>query len=647
MRRKKLLSVFSAMMLTAASMAGCSNKDAKETTAAVEETQETSTNAPATSAPTTSAPTTSAPTTSAPATTEATQAQPTEESTEMQTPEDTSEANVNEAKEAIRHDDNIIWDIERTCIAALADEKYYSVAEDIVRVNIIVSNKKASISVDGFSQGANDYVEEVLRAVTESEDGVIEFLSDAYEGSTTEIAFEWDARVYCWASSIQNSVEGSEYYKDLSVPITQDPAEAKTTIHVMCFTTEVKRIIERYARNHPKFDAKYDLSFTVVSTADDAYTKALDSALASEGEAPDLYVANVDFVKKYTTGSASDYACTYEALGIDVEQGIRDGGIASYIGDVTRRDGQVVALGYDGNGCAFIYNREVARDVFGDDNPETVEAALGVDWDSFFEAAEKCKARGFAIVSGDDAIWRAVENSADHGWVVDGKLYIDPKRKAFLNIAKKLKDNEYTNDTIEWTEGWFADMAEVGAKRVLGFYGPSWFVANTMQLNCGYSGRNETGTWGQWGVCRPNVYSFWDGTWVIANKKALADESLKAGVRELIEYMTLDTSTSGLQYEFANGYDEYSIAKQAVASSVVMGVSSNPDEFLDGQDAFPVFMMATVCARGDNLTEYDSQINLYWREAVRSYTNGEFSYEEAINWFKSAIRENIPEIVVE
>ena len=438
---------------------------------------------------------------------------------------------------------------------------------------------------------------------------------------------------------------------------TSSSTTGKTKIEVMAFTEEVPNMFKKYVSKHPEFDKKYELNYTIVSTDDGAYQKALDQVLADGGaKTPNIYMAEAAFVKKYTTGSASSYACTYEDLGIDVEKGIKDAGIAQYSADITRRDGKVVALGYQANGGAFIYNREVAKDVFGDDKPETVEKAIGNNWDTFFEAAAKCKEKGYAIVSGDGDIWHAIENSSDKGWVVDGKLYIDPKREAFLDYSKKLKDNDYHNDTKDWTEGWYADMEEIGPKKVLGFYGPAWLINYTFKDHCGYKVDEKTkevtakGTYGQWGVCKPNVGFFWGGTWLVANKNVLDNADIKAGVKELIEYVTLDTSETGLQYEWANAlfdYPEDITTKDVVASSVVMGKSNGELEFLAGQDAFPTFIAGCQYAKGDNLTEYDEAINTQWRDAVRAYTSGEKTREEAIKWFKQQIKDNMPSITVD
>ncbi len=414
----------------------------------------------------------------------------------------------------------------------------------------------------------------------------------------------------------------------------------KTTLNIMSFTDEVPKMVEKYMELHPEEAAKYEINTTIVATTDQLYQPALNEKLAAGGaDAPDIYCAESAFVLKYTQGDASQYAATYKSLGIDVAKATKDADIAQYTIDIGTRDGELVALGYQATGGAFIYNRSVAKEAFGTDDPAVVAEKIGAgtnSWDKFFETAAEIRKKGIAIVSGDGDIWHAVENSSDKGWIVDGKLYIDPKREAFLDLSKKLKDNDYHNDTQDWQEGWFADMKEVGAKKVLGFYGPAWLINYTIGQNCG-------DTFGDWGVCAPNIGFFWGGTWVLANK----DTKNADIVKKIIEWITLDYSDTGLQYFWANGtLNGEGGTKDCVASGTVMAKSNGELEFLAGQNMFDVFVPANQYANGKNLTQHDEQINGYWRDQVRQYTAGNKTREQAIADFKVQVAENL-DIVVE
>ena len=403
-------------------------------------------------------------------------------------------------------------------------------------------------------------------------------------------------------------------------------------------------MVDKFLEQNPDFG--YEVNSTIIATTDGAYQPALDQALASGGkDAPDIYCAEAAFVLKYTQGDASQYAAAYEDLGIDVASEIETADIAQYTVDIgTNPDGKVVALGYQATGGAFIYRRSIAKDVWGTDDPTEIKAKIGGgsgSWDQFFTAAEELKAKGYGIISGDGDLWHAVENSSDTGWIVDGKLNIDPKREEFLDLSKKLKDNGYHNDTQDWQDAWFADMKGEGEKEVLGFFGPAWLINYTLAPNCGGEAVGE-GTYGDWAICESPIGFFWGGTWVLANK----DTEKAEAVGEIIDWITLNSTEEGLQYGWANGnlYGEGG-TKDCVGSGTVMAMSDGSVEFLGGQNMFDVFVPANAYANGKNLTQYDETINIYWRDQVRQYTAGEKSREQAIADFKQQVADNLDVIV--
>lgn len=425
---------------------------------------------------------------------------------------------------------------------------------------------------------------------------------------------------------------------------TASSESGSKVINVWSFTDEVPKMIEKYIELHPEFG--YELKTTIIATTDGAYQPALDQALAAGGaDAPDIYCAEAAFILKYAQGDASSYAAPYKDLGIDIDAAIAESDIAQYTVDIgTNPGGDTVALGYQATGGAFIYRRSIAKDVWGTDDPAEVGAKIGAasgSWDKFYDAAEELKAKGYGIVSGDGDIWHAVENSSDQGWIVDGKLVIDPKREAFLDLSKELKDNGYHNDTQDWQDAWFADMKGEGAQPILGFFGPAWLINYTLAPNCGGEAAGE-GTYGDWAVCESPIGFFWGGTWLLANK----DSQVKEAVGDIIEWITLDSSDDGLQYMWANGtLNGEGGTKDCVGSGTVMAKSDGALEFLGGQNMFEVFVPANQFANGKNLTQYDESINIYWRGQVREYTAGNKSREQALADFKQEVADNLDVIV--
>ena len=441
----------------------------------------------------------------------------------------------------------------------------------------------------------------------------------------------------CGGNNTDNNSAGQGANPSPAAQSTETPqkgGDEKVTVNLWSFTDEIPNMTKKYLEVHP--DANVEFKTTIIATTDGAYQPALDQALAGGGkDAPDIYAAEAAFVLKYTQGDASDYAANYADLGLD-DQKVKDAGIAQYSVDIGSKEGQLKGLGYQATGGAFIYRRSIAKDVFGTDDPATVKDEIGPGWDKFFGAAEKLKAKGYAILSGDGDIWHPIENSSEKGWLVDGKLHIDPKRQEFMEMARMMKDKGFINHTRDWTEAWYADMSGSGAQPVFGFFGPAWLINYVM------NGQVKD-TDGDWAVTEPPTGFFWGGTWVLANAQVTKDEAKKQAVADFIHWVTLDSSETGLQYFWANGtmVEGEQGTKDSVASAVVMSKSNGEVPLLGGQNMFDVFVPANANASGKNLTQFDESINLIWRDQTREVTAGNKTVDEAIATFKQQVKDQL------
>lgn len=410
------------------------------------------------------------------------------------------------------------------------------------------------------------------------------------------------------------------------------------TLNVWSFNEEVSEMIARYKKTHPDFG--YEINATVIALDDGAYQAALDQALSAGGkDAPDLYVGEAAIVLKYTQGAGASYALSYADLGIDIDTKIAEAAIAPYAVEIGTRpdDNAVVGLPFQSTGGAYIYRRSIAKEVFGTDDPDVIKTKIGPGWDQFMAAASELKAKGYSITSSTDDIWNPLFNSAEQGWVVDEKLFIDPAREQYFDLAKAIVDNGYTNDTKAWTEPWFADMKDAGVKPVFGFFGPAWLINYTLAGNSGGTKPGE-GTYGDWAVCEPTTGFSWGGSWLLANKDSEKQEAL----REIIEWITLDTSETGLQYLWANGtLNGEGGTKDTVAAGTVMEKSDGTLDFLGGQNMFDVFVPANDNATGKNKTEYDEAINIIWQDQLATYVAGNKTKEEALAEFKQLVQDTL------
>ncbi len=421
----------------------------------------------------------------------------------------------------------------------------------------------------------------------------------------------------------------------VDIPPAVEPKE-DLVISVWSFTDEVPTMIQNYIDMHP--NCGITMASTIIPTTNGTYLPALDTALLDGGpDAPDIYVVEEAFAGEYIRGVKAGYAMPYAELGIDVEARIEEADISRYCVEFgTNSEDELIGLGYQGTNGVFAYRRSIAEELWGTSDPNVVASKIGAGtgkWDNFFETAELLKEEGYAIVSGEDDVWKAVENSADKGWICNGDFYLDPQREMYLDYAKKLHDNGYTNGTTQWSEEWFYGMQDRAEKPVFGYFGPAWLINYTLEPNCGE-------TYGDWAICAPPVDFFWGGTWVLANEEAVAyDEAKREAVKKIIEWMTLDCSADGLQYSLANGYLDNS--PECVISGTIMSVSDGQNEFLGGQNMFDVLSAINQNAAGNNITGYDETINAIWLKQVRNYINGYVSREKAISDFFKTVEETV------
>ncbi len=405
----------------------------------------------------------------------------------------------------------------------------------------------------------------------------------------------------------------------------------KKTIRVMSYDHEVPDILRRYALDHEDFDWEFEF---IVREHYDGYTNALDQEL--ENGNIDIYVVESAYALDYTQGKKSKYAVPYDYIGINVAGKTKSAQTAQYIKDIGTRksDNKIVGLSYDSNGGAFIYRRSIAKKVWGTDSPKVIKEKIGGGTGSmnqFMQAAKELGAKGYPIVSGLDETYRMAGSAASKGWIQNGKVYVDPTREAFMDTAKQMVSKGYCTNINSWTEDWYEDMADKNKKKVFGYFGPAWLVNYTLTDNCGGYFAGE-GTYGDWAVTDAPIGFSWGGSWILIGEASLRGSQRTKIVKDLIEYMTLDTSEEGAQYTLASG--TVGGVPSTVSSGKVMSQLKAKRDFLSGQDMFPVYIRANNAATGKNICENQEELDSLWMDEVRQYATGNKSKKQALSDFK-------------
>ena len=195
----------------------------------------------------------------------------------------------------------------------------------------------------------------------------------------------------------QAETAGGEGDTTVSETQTEVIGTGEITLNVYAMSAEVPGMIEEYFKRNPDVASKYKIEAMVSSNDNQAYETKLNAALAAGGsDAPDLYVAEADYLLPYTVGELSTFAAPYADFIDDVDGKIATADVAKYVQELgTNADGKLVALNYQCTGGAMIYRTDLAEEVLGAKTPEEVEAAIGAgsqSWDKFWEVADKMKA---------------------------------------------------------------------------------------------------------------------------------------------------------------------------------------------------------------------------------------------------------------
>ena len=258
-----------------------------------------------------------------------------------------------------------------------------------------------------------------------------------------------------------------------------------------------------------------EVRFTVTPSTDNAYQNNLDAVLPENADAPadekvDLFLIEADYALKYVN--------TPVALPV-ADLGITEDELANqyqYTKDiVTDADGNLKGLTWQGCPGVLIYNRDIAKEVLGSDDPEEVQKAVA-DWDTFNKTAAALKEKGYRITSTVNDSYRVFSNNVSSPWVVDGKINVDDSIKAWVDMSKAQVDAGETGTADLWSDDWskgFAKDADVFC-----YFGPAWLINFSMgNVDDGNNEDDGSRTFaGGWGATVGPQGFYWGGTWICA-----------------------------------------------------------------------------------------------------------------------------------
>lgn len=356
------------------------------------------------------------------------------------------------------------------------------------------------------------------------------------------------------------------------------------------------------------------VKWTITPSDDNAYQNHLDEVLLQQADAAaddkvDMFLIEADYALKYVD---TEYTMNVADLGITEDDLANQ---YQYTRDVvTDANGVQKGISWQGCPCVLIYNREIAKEVLGSDEPADVQAAVN-DMDTFYATADKMKDAGYYMTSSPMDLYNLYAKNVSSKWVEDGKIQIDPNIKQWAEDAKKLVDKgECTGIYDLWSDDWSKGFYPEG--NVFCYLGPAWFIDFSMAADTEGSIANAGG----WGATEGPMSFYWGGTW-ICGATGTDNPTL---VADIMKTICCDTDT---MLEIVKADNDFVNDKPAMTKMAADTSYSNT--VLGGQNPLAMF-----CAGAENtslkyMSAYDTGLNESFEKYMKNYFSGNQTYEEA------------------
>ena len=375
-----------------------------------------------------------------------------------------------------------------------------------------------------------------------------------------------------------------------------------------------------------------EIHWIINPNQDGVYQQKLDEALMNQADASaddkvDIFLSETDYVYKYTDAEA-DVAMSLTDLGIDPDKDLAD----QYdFTRVTASDADGVQRGSTWQCCPglLVYRRDIAKDVFGTDDPAEVGEKMK-DWDTAKATAEELKAKGYYTFASYADTFRLYGNSISQPWVEDGSttINVDPQIMNWIKDSKEWLDAGYLNKTVkgQWNDDWNKCMGS--ESKVFAFLFPAWGIDFTLSPN--WDGDN-----GEWAVTNPPQEYNWGGSYIHAATGTDNPEHAKDIILAL-------TGNKDNLLKISKDYSDFTNTKSGMQEAATD--DNFASEFLGGQNPFEYFAPVAENIKMAPLSAYDQGCVELIQNAFSDYFQAQVDFDKAKANFETAIKERYPEI---
>ena len=389
---------------------------------------------------------------------------------------------------------------------------------------------------------------------------------------------------------------------------------------------DLKQFAQRYTE-----ETGVDIQVEVFAPAD--YPTKLTSALGAKSKEVDVIVGEPQMLLNFFEAG---FFADLSALEADAQNQI-----VNYVYEAGKDENGVLrALSYQVTPGAIIYRRDLAKEIFGTDDPDAMSAKFK-DFDTILQTAEEVKDAGYRIFSDSGNLrWYANAGSA---WVEDGVLQVSDAKLGYMDAAVKLYQDELVAFAPEWSAAWYASMAgelplnagwsdlsEVSGEdmtQVFSYSLPSWGALIVRD--------NAKDNKGNFGICSGPCSYFGGGTFIGVSEYS----EHKDTAADFVRFCTLNDDTAQWWLETSNG--------DVVSNKVVLEANKDfENESFGNQKTYEFYTKEAENIDYSIVTKYDDTIGNFWGASIEAIQKGDMTKEEAIDDFYMQVETTFPEITV-
>lgn len=361
------------------------------------------------------------------------------------------------------------------------------------------------------------------------------------EDKTTENKTEESTTEKKTESTTQEQTMESLQYADCGLVLPD--VNSNEMIYVYTSVGDADNIISLFKEKYPEYSSRIEVVYIDGYDYINNVSKFIDA-----GYQVDIVMFDVDY--KDEAYEQFDFV-GLESIGI-TEEMYADA--YQFTKNIGVNDGTWKAVTAQCSPGVFVYNKAIAREVLGTDNPDEIGQMIS-NWDGFLAVADLMKKSGYYMLPSEDEM-------------LVGSIAYDSTVEYYQSY---MNENGYSKPGFKWDADWSNGMTDGG---VFGYFGCSWFP-NTMAT---YEGNLE------WNVCIPPVPYFWGGTYMGVTETCVRNEERSRLAALLLYSMTCDEE---IMKQYAINTGDCANNKRAMEYLIENKNISVP--ILDGQNPLPYY----------------------------------------------------------